>query len=642
VKLAKVLYGSFFVVAVPAALVWWATATAAFVPLPVLPWRWPGVVVAGTGMALMVWGMAALWVHGRGLPMNAFPPPVHVTQGPFRLVGHPIYVGFGLLCVGVSILMQSSSGLWLVSPTVALAMTALVLGFERPDLRARFGPAVHRPLLSLPPATDEPVRARDRLAVGVLVGLPWVLAFEGVCWLGIPRGAWDATLPFERGWPVLQWTTGIYSSTYVFVPLTVFIVSTRARLREVAVMGLVATAGVTFVYLTVPFISPIRPFTPTGAFGEMLLVERWMCHTVAAFPSFHVIWSLIAAHGWASRSRFSGVAGWTWACLIALTCVTTGMHAVADLAAAVVTFVALRERKRIWEWLRSVAERVANSWHAWTWHGVRLINYAVYAAAAATAGFWLSNILAGAEAFWPLVVVHVCGLVGAAAWAQRLEGSSRLSRPFGYYGSVIGAAVGIVVAGWIGGDRVLLLAVMAMAAPWVQAIGRLRCLVQGCCHGAPASERVGIRYHDPRSRVVALAGLGGVPLHPTPLYSILVNVVLGVALLRLWAVGASFGLVGGSYLMLAGITRFAEESLRGEPQTPVLGGLRLYQWMAVLSLMAGVLVTTLPTPGAAGFDGGLEPRVLVGGIVYGLLVGVAMGVDFPQSSRRFARLAPQE
>jgi len=104
--LAKVLYGSFFVVAVPATLVWWASATAAFVPLPVLPWRWPGVVVAGAGALLVAWGMAALAVHGRGLPMNAFPPPVHVTRGPFRLVGHPIYVGFALLCVGVSILVQ--------------------------------------------------------------------------------------------------------------------------------------------------------------------------------------------------------------------------------------------------------------------------------------------------------------------------------------------------------------------------------------------------------------------------------------------------------------------------------------------------------------------------------------------------------
>jgi hypothetical protein len=349
---------------------------------------------------------------------------------------------------------------------------------------------------------------------------------------------------------------------------------------------------------------------------------------------------MIAAHAWATRSRAWGVAGWIWATMIAITCVTTGMHAVVDVAAAVGTVALLMRRRQIWEWLRDRAEAVANSWHAWTWGRVRLINYAFYAALAGAVGFWMSNALAGPRFFWPLVAIYVCGLVGAGAWAQQLEGSEKLSRPFGYYGSVIGVAVGTVIAGWIAGPLTLLLAVMAMAAPWVQAIGRLRCLVQGCCHGSPAPEAVGIRYRDPRSRVCALAHLTDVPLHPTPLYSILANVAIGVVLLRLWLVGAAPTLVAGVYLMLAGLTRFVEESVRGEPQTPVLGGLRLYQWLAILSLVSGMLVTAIPSGGATAFVATLDARALIGGLVYGLLVGVAMGVDVPASARRFARLAP--
>ena len=640
--LPKVLYGLLFVVVVPAVLVWWAAATAASVPLPVPPQRWLGAVAAGTGFLLMASGVVALAAYGRGLPMNAYPPPRYVYRGVYRFVAHPIYLGFVLCCFGVAIVTQSSSGLWLVSPIVALSVSALVLGFEGRGLRTRFGSnAMHIPVISLPPDSSDPVRKRDRLATCVLVGLPWVVAFKGVCMLGIPPAALTATLPFERGWPVLEWTAGIYSSTYIFVLLTPFVIRTRRTLRELSVMGLIATAAVTFFYVTMPVISPIRPFEPRTIFGDALLLERSWCHTVAAFPSFHVIWSMIAAHGWTARSRVWGVAGWTWMSIIAISCVTTGMHAVLDIAAAAVTFALLKERRKIWEWLRRQAEAIANSWHAWTWRGMRLINYGFYAAAAGVLSFWMSNALAGTQAFWPLVAVHLSGLVGAAAWAQHLEGSSRLSRPFGYYGSVIGAAIGTIIVGQMTGNLALLLAAMAMAAPWVQAIGRFRCLVQGCCHGAPASEVVGIRYRDPRSRVCVLAGLADIPLHPTPLYSILVNIVIGVVLLRLWWVGATLTLVTGMYLMLAGITRFVEESLRGEPQTPVIGGLRLYQWMALLSLVAGVLVTMIRSEPTALF-GAIEGRALVGGVLYGLVVGTAMGVDFPHSARRFARLAPLE
>src|SRR5439155_18316862 len=52
--------------------------------------------------------------------MNAYPPPRYVAQGIFRLLPHPIYTGFTMLCVGVSIAVVSASGLWLVSPIVAL------------------------------------------------------------------------------------------------------------------------------------------------------------------------------------------------------------------------------------------------------------------------------------------------------------------------------------------------------------------------------------------------------------------------------------------------------------------------------------------------------------------------------------------
>jgi hypothetical protein len=369
------------------------------------------------------------------------------------------------------------------------------------------------------------------------------------------------------------------------------------------------------------------------------MFERSMSHTVAAYPAFHVVWAFIAADAWASRSRAWAVVGWSWAILIAVSCITTGMHALADIMAAGVVFVLLLQRRRIWELMRRGAEAVANSWREWRWDGVRLINHGFYAGLAGAVGFWIAASIGGAQVYWQLVFVHLCGLMGAGLWAQELEGSEKLSRPFGYYGGVIGSIAGAMLAGIVGGNTILLFALVAMEAPWLQAIGRLRCLVQGCCHGSEATDAVGIRYRMPRSRVNTLAGLGGVPLHPTPLYSILANVVAGVLLLRLWSLGATYGLVAGAYFILAGVARFVEESYRGEPQTAIVGSLRIYQWMAVLSVACGIALTMIPGAGAPGLAVVLDSRVLVTGVLYGTLVGFAMGVDFPGSRRRFARLA---
>ena len=299
----------------------------------------------------------------------------------------------------------------------------------------------------------------------------------------------------------------------------------------------------------------------------------------------------------------------------------------------------LLQRRRLWQLMRRGAEAVANSWHEWRWHGVRIINHGLYAGLGGAVGFWISASLGGPQVLWQLVFVHLCGLAGAGLWAQQLEGSAKLSRPFGYYGGVIGVLTGAILAGAVGGNTIFLLALIAMEAPWLQALGRLRCLVQGCCHGSEAREGVGIRYWKSRSRVCTLAGLRGVPLHPTPLYSILANLVIGVILLRLWSLGAAFGLVAGTYLILVGVTRFVEESYRGEPQTPIVGGLRIYQWMAVLSAACGIVLTTIPGGHPPSLAFAFDSRVVLSSALYGLLVGFAMGVDFPGSARRFARLA---
>jgi len=138
--------------------------------------------------------------------------------------------------------------------------------------------------------------------------------------------------------------------------------------------------------------------------------------------------------------------------------------------------------------------------------------------------------------------------------------------------------------------------------------------------------------------VSRIAHLEGLPLHPTPLYSILWNGLVTLALARLWLGGAPLHFIAAVFLILTGLGRFVEEGYRGEPQTPMFAGLRLYQWIAMGTVLAGAVISvvgrSVNAPPPTLYSGTLIPA-----IVFGLLSTLALGVDFPESNRRFARLA---
>jgi prolipoprotein diacylglyceryltransferase/membrane-associated phospholipid phosphatase/protein-S-isoprenylcysteine O-methyltransferase Ste14 len=633
----KLLYGLLFAVVLPVLLVLWARGAAGAVTLPPLRSVPAGVALFACGLGLILLGMRALWVWGGGLPMNAFPPPQLVTRSVYRVMPHPIYAGFTILCAGASLATGSAAGLWLVTPVVALGCAALVLGHERIDLEERFGKAGCPPtLLRLPAADLDAPEAADRVSAWLLVLLPWLLLYEAVQAIGIPPGAVDAFLPFEKGWPVLEANELVYASTYAFVFLAPAVAATKGGLRRFAIRGWVGTALVTLLFLCVPLVAPPRPFVPTSALGELLAFERRWDSAAGSFPSFHVIWAFLAAPLWASRWPRRAAAFWGLAALIAASCVTTGMHALVDVLAGALVASLLFRVEDVWNGLRRLAERAAGSWREWDLGPVRVLNHGAWAGGGVVVGLLLVFAFAGEGRVGSVLLVATCSLVLAALWAQVIEGSPALLRPYGYYGGLLGIIVGSAAAALFGTSPWLMLAAFAVAGPWIQSAGRVRCLVQGCCHGRPAPEGVGIRYRHPRSRVCRLSDFRDVPIHPTPLYSILWNAVVALAVLRLWAVHAPLTFIAGAYLILTGLGRFVEEAYRGEPQTPVAAGLRLYQWVAAGTVVLGAVFTTIgavPAPSPRlGAEGALAA------IGFGLLTAAALGVDFPRSNRRFARL----
>jgi len=615
------------------ALIAWAHA--ATVNLPAVHSIPGGLILAILGSLIMSAGMFSLWRDGGGLPMNAFPPPRFVQKNIYALVPHPIYGGFVMICGGLSMYVGSASGLWLVTTSVALACAALVLGHEMPDLQRRFG--VPDTSLWLPRNSASRPSILERFRVYLVVLLPWLVVFELIGAMGKAPDAATTYLSFEKQIPVYQWTELLYGSTYFVVLLVPLLVRSGLSLRRFAQFGLRAMALLFPLYLLVPFFVPPRPFYPSTHIGALLLLERTPASGIGAFPSFHVVWALIAASALSEGGLWKRSLWWCWAVLVALSCITTGMHSILDVLAGVIAFYVVARVDALWAWMLKGGEAVANAWREWRIGPVRIINHGGFAALAILVGVPMIDMLLGPGRTVVTLCIFLFSTIGAAMWAQWVEGSPALLRPMGFYGGMLGAGLGGLVALFFGMNLWTVFAAVCIAAPWIQGIGRLRCLVQGCCHGRRTTTMQGICYVHPRTRVCRLTEFTGVPIHATQIYSILCNVVTGAALLRLYRLQASCSMICGVYLILSGAGRFVEEAYRGEPQTKSLFGLHLYQWIAAACAVAGAIVSTIHGPDLPQ-SSFIRPSSFLLALVCGATAWFVTGVDFPESSRRFARL----
>lgn len=96
-----------------------------------------------------------------------------------------------------------------------------------------------------------------------------------------------------------------------------------------------------------------------------------------------------------------------------------------------------------------------------------------------------------------------------------------------------------------------------------QAIGRIGCLMAGCCWGGHCDLPWAITYNNP----IAAQNLGTplhVPLHPFPVYAMLTNFGIYLALAALYKRRPAPGRVFATYLLLYGIARFLLEWTRGD------------------------------------------------------------------------------
>jgi phosphatidylglycerol:prolipoprotein diacylglycerol transferase len=160
-----------------------------------------------------------------------------------------------------------------------------------------------------------------------------------------------------------------------------------------------------------------------------------------------------------------------------------------------------------------------------------------------------------------------------------------------FYGGLIAAV--IVALLYLRRHKLPLWTTTDVFAPGIalgHVVGRLGCLMAGCCFGRPTSVPWAVTFRDP----AALANVGtplGVPLHPTQLYEAGAEALILIFLLTFERRGRPFpGRTFWTYLLLYGVSRFFIEFYRGDSRGRVFDMLSTSQFVSVILVPLAIVM----------------------------------------------------
>lgn len=109
-----------------------------FLPTPAgIAGQWVGIGLALAGIGLQFWARSSLGPHYSPVLITK-PDHKMVRHGPYRWVRHPMYSGFTLMFIGLSLALNSWMFFWLLAiPQTALFVAQIL--YEEPFLIQRLG-----------------------------------------------------------------------------------------------------------------------------------------------------------------------------------------------------------------------------------------------------------------------------------------------------------------------------------------------------------------------------------------------------------------------------------------------------------------------------------------------------------------------
>lgn len=122
------------------------------------------------------------------------------------------------------------------------------------------------------------------------------------------------------------------------------------------------------------------------------------------------------------------------------------------------------------------------------------------------------------------------------------------------------------------------------------AFGRVGCFAAGCCYGRETHVPWAVTFHNPLANEIVGTPLN-VPLHPTQLYEMVVELCNAAFLVWLIRRKKFEGEIIGSYMIIYGIARYIIEFFRGDPgRGEFLGFMSGTQAIAILLVIGGFLL----------------------------------------------------
>jgi phosphatidylglycerol---prolipoprotein diacylglyceryl transferase len=186
----------------------------------------------------------------------------------------------------------------------------------------------------------------------------------------------------------------------------------------------------------------------------------------------------------------------------------------------------------------------------------RMVDLGVYVIVSALVGGKLLLVLTDARTYWnnPSEIFSLARAGGV------------------FYGGLI---LAVLVSIWyMRRHRLPLWTTSDMFAPGIalgHVVGRLGCLMAGCCYGRPTTLPWGITFTDPFAASYVGTPLG-VALHPTQLYEAGAELLILAVLLLTERKGRAFaGRTFWGYILLYGLSRFIIEFFRGDDRGMIFG-----------------------------------------------------------------------
>lgn len=216
---------------------------------------------------------------------------------------------------------------------------------------------------------------------------------------------------------------------------------------------------------------------------------------------------------------------------------------------------------------------------------------------------------------WPpqaaryLTIAAICGaFIGARTAYLAANPATSMLNPVAFFsltgggwiffGGLAGGAIGTVLTARHFNLPVISFFETAIPpVPLAHAVGRIGCLLNGCCFGSRYDGICAIRFpagapawhQQVYQQAVTRFTLHSQPVHPVQLYEAAANLVLYIALIMLWRKNPPNGQITALYAVAYGMIRFCTEFFRGDSRLQS-GPLHLAQIVSLMLAGAGILL----------------------------------------------------